>query len=96
MVVTYQPHGLSSTYGGTSTDKEDVYWIYYMPITTKRGEANGYDFDGFVMFATQDADEDGTPDAVATIVSNGTFTVTANNETEITDISYISIRADDL
>ena len=95
-IFGYFPHGITSKngWGGASTDEEDVYWIYYMPITTLKGEANGYDFDGFVMFATQDADEDGTPDAVATIVSNGTFTVTAGGETVLDDISYISIRAE--
>ena len=92
MIFGYFPHGITSTgaWGGSSTDKEDIYWIYYMPCTTLRGEANGYDYDGFVMVATQDADLDQTPDATITIAEDGTFTVTANGEEVITDIQYIS------
>ena len=95
LVFGYFPHGVSDKvyddgWGGTSTDMEDIYWIYYMPITTLRGEANGYDFDGFVMVATQDADLDQTPDATITIAEDGTFTVTGNGEEVISDIQYIS------
>ena len=62
-----------------------------MPITTLRGKTNGYDFDGFVMIATQDADLDQTPDAQISIdTSTGLLTVTPNGEEVITDISYIS------
>jgi len=91
-IFGYFPHGITSKngWGGSSLDEEDIYWIYYMPITTLRGEANGYDYDGFVMIATQDADLDQTPDATITIAEDGTFSVTANGEEVISDIQYIS------
>ena len=97
MVIAYFPHGIhtASPWSGTSTDEEDVYWIYYMPITTLSGLAGGYDFDGFMMFATQDADMDQTPDATITIADTGLMTITANDEDIISDIQYISDRDPD-
>tara|TARA_B100000686_G_C16766854_1_gene962431 strand:- start:677 stop:1354 length:678 start_codon:yes stop_codon:yes gene_type:complete len=89
-VFTYQPHGLQAGYGGTTTDKEDIYFIYYMPVTTLKGEANGYDFDGYMMFATQDADLDGTPDAQGAIAEDGTLSITANGETVIADLTFVT------
>ena len=89
-VFTYQPHGLQAGYGGTTTDKEDIYFIYYMPITSLKGEANGYDFDGYVMFATKDADLDGTPDALAVIAEDGTVAITASDEEIIADLTIIT------
>jgi prepilin-type N-terminal cleavage/methylation domain-containing protein len=97
MVLGYFPHGIHTTgpWSGSSTDEEDVYWIYYMPITTLSGTAGGYDFDGFMMFATQDADMDQVPDATITIAGDGTMAITANDEDIITDIQYISDRDPD-
>ena len=89
LVFNYEPHGVNST------DVTDKYHIYYMPITTKWGEDNGIDFDGFLMYATQDANQDGVGNARGTINADGTFTFTANGDTEITDITFITNRAAD-
>ncbi|MDP6401129.1 MAG: type II secretion system protein [Candidatus Marinimicrobia bacterium] len=83
LIFTYAPHGVAST------DVEDKYHIYYAAITTEYGKNNGYDNDGYVMWATQDADQDGTADARVTIANDGTFTVTANSETVIEDLNFI-------
>ena len=84
LIFTYAPHGVAST------DVEDKYHIYYAAITTEHGKDNGYDHDGYVMWATQDSDQDGTGDARITIATNGTFTVsTTGNETVIEDLNFI-------
>ena len=70
------PHGLGSSQvnaiastAGTSTNKEDIYFIYYAPHTTVGGNAGGRNFDGFVLKAYKNAaldqafavDGDGVP-----------------------------------
>jgi len=86
VIFHYAPHGIAST------DKEDHYHIYYAAITTTEGDANGYDFDGYVMWASQDADLDGTGDVRITITdgANTIATTTANGDTPITDLSFIA------
>jgi len=36
---------------GNSTNKEDIYWIYYAPRTSSEGSNRGRDLDGYVMSA---------------------------------------------
>ena len=75
-VFWYMPHGLGSSQvnaiastAGTSTNKEDIYFIYYAPHTTVGGNAGGRNFDGFVLKAYKNAaldqafavDGDGVP-----------------------------------
>ena len=90
----YHPHGgpvskwggspAATAEPGASTSKEDVYWIFYAPLTTASGKTAGRDRDGYIMAAFRD---DGDNDFEATF-ANGV--ITANEETEITDIQWIT------
>ena len=66
-----------------------------MPITTKWGEDNGIDFDGYLMFVTEDQNQNGVGDARGTIGADGAFTFTANGDVEIADLTFITERAAD-
>ena len=94
-IFGYFPHGITSKngWGGSSLDEEDVYWIYYMPITTLKGEANGYDHDGFVMIAAHDKDMDTAPSVTIVIDESGDIVATGNGDDILTDITYISENA---
>ena len=87
VTFTYAPHGLSSG------DVEDWYHIVYMPITTTKGEVRGYDFDGYIMFAVQDGDLDGTNETrMAIDGTTGLMTVTAGSgEVILEDLNFISM-----
>ena len=57
-VFWYMPHGIGSglinaysSAAGTSTNMEDIYFIYYAPHTTEGGKLGGRNFDGFVLKA---------------------------------------------
>jgi len=89
LIFNYEPHGVSST------DVTDKYHIYYMPITTLWGEDNGIDFDGYLMFVTEDQNQNGVGNARGSIAEDGTFTFTANGDVEITDLTFITERAVD-
>ena len=72
-VFWYMPHGLGlsqinaiSSTAGTSTNKEDIYFIYYAPHTTEGGKAGGRNFDGFVLNAYSNAANDQTWDGTGT------------------------------
>ena len=90
----YHPHGgpvskwggspAATAEPGASTSKEDVYWIFYAPLTTASGKVAGRDRDGYIMAAFRD---DGDNNFEATF-ANGA--ITANQETEITDIQWIT------
>ena len=84
VVFEYAPHGI------TSSDKEDRYHIYYAAVTTTQGDANGYDYDGYVMWASQDADLDGNGDVTITITNdaNTIASTTANGDTPKTDLTF--------
>ena len=84
LIFTYAPHGISSG------DKEDKYHIYYAAITTTRGDANGYDYDGYVMWASQDANLNGTGDARVQISAAGAITATAGSDEIISDLTFIA------
>jgi len=79
-VFWYMPHGLGAAQenaqtgvAGSSTNKEDIYFIYYAPHTTVGGNAAGRNFDGFVLKAYKNAaldqafavDGDGVPGETA-------------------------------
>ena len=85
VVFEYAPHGISST------DLEDRYHIYYAAVTTTQGDANGYDYDGYVMWASQDADLDTDGDVRIAITNNANTiaSTTANGDTPITDLTFI-------
>ena len=89
----YFPHGILNvvdgvTVGGTSTNLEDIYWIYYAPHTTDGGEAAGRDYDGFYIAAFKD-DGDGDFEAVIANAENASSaTITANGEEELSDLTW--------
>ena len=96
VLFMYHPHGPSDgvKWGGTTagitdpgsaTSTEDIYWIVYAPITTTAGKTGGRDKDGYVLAAFKDAGV--LLDFEATI---GNASVTANAETEISDIQWIT------
>ena len=96
VLFMYHPHGPSAgvkwagttsgiTDPGSATSTEDIYWIIYAPITTTSGNTGGRDKDGYVLAAFKDAGV--LLDFEATIGGN---TVTANAETEISDIQWIT------
>ena len=89
----YFPHGILNSVagvvvGGTSTNLEDIYWIYYAPHTTVGGNTGGRDFDGFYIAAFKD-DGDGTFDAaIANAAAASSAVITANGEEELTDLTW--------
>jgi len=72
------------TTAGSSKMLENNYWIFYAPITTAGGNTGGRDKDGYILAAFKD---DGDAKFEATF-ANGA--VTANDETELTDIQWIT------
>ena len=96
VLFMYHPHGPSDgvewegttagiTDPGSATSTEDIYWIIYAPITTSGGNTGGRDKDGYILAAFKDGGA--LLDFEATI-ANGA--VTANAETEISDIQWIT------
>jgi len=74
--VTWEADGShDNTLTGTSTSKEDIYWIYYAPRTSTNGNARGRDLDGYVMSAwknmTLNWDFDGVMEANGTATDGG-------------------------
>ena len=64
-VFYYMPHGIdaartNSQTGdvGTSTNKTDIYFIFYAPHTTAASKALGRNYDGFTLKAYRNADLD--------------------------------------
>ena len=101
IVFGYFPHGILNQVdvdgvgdigtGGTSTDKADVYWIYYAPATTATGNADGIDFDGFFMTAFRDANNNGDVDArIAHTAAAADVAITLNGDEEITDLHWLT------
>ena len=101
IVFGYFPHGVLNkvslntgadiTTGGSSTDKADVYWIYYAPATTAAGTDDGIDFDGFFMTAFRDANNNGDFDArIAHTAAAADVAITLNGDEEITDLHWLT------
>ena len=86
VIFEYAPHGIAST------DKEDRYHIYYAAITTTKGDANGYEYDGYVMWASRDKSLDGLGSARITITNNANTIATqsGNGDEIISDLSFIA------
>ena len=70
---------------GTATSKEDIYWIFYAPITTTGGNTAGRDLDGYILAAFTDK---GTMLDFEATFANGA--VTEGAEAEIADIQWIT------
>ena len=64
---------------------QDIYWIIYAPITTSSGKTGGRDKDGYILVAFKDGGV--MLDFEATITDGA---VTANAESAISDITWIS------
>ena len=101
IVFGYFPHGILDKVslnaaadiatGGTSTDKADVYWIYYAPATTATGTDDGIDFDGFFMTAFRDANNNGDFDATIDHTADAAdVVITLNGDEEITDLHWLT------
>ena len=74
--VTWEADGShDNTLTGSSTSKEDIYWIYYAPRTSSNGSSRGRDLDGYVMSAWKnmalDWDFDGVMEANGTATDGG-------------------------
>ena len=96
VLFMYHPHGASGgvLWGGdaagiddpgTATSKEDIYWIFYAPITTTGGNTAGRDLDGYILAAFTDK---GTMLDFEATFANGA--VTEGAEAEIADIQWIT------
>ena len=64
-VFYYMPHGIDALRtnsqtgdAGTSTNKTDIYFIFYAPHTTAASKALGRNYDGFTLKAYRNADLD--------------------------------------
>ena len=86
VLFMYHPHGKPSTtlawaeagdqiIAGGSTNKEDIYWIYYAPRTSSAGADKGRELDGYVMGAwvnsLLDHAFDGSINAAGALVDGG-------------------------
>ena len=76
-----------SSVGGTATSLEDIYWIYYAPKTSAKGDDRGRELDGYVMAAWRNGNAAGTD---IDLIFNGTIGAdgepTAGNEHIISDL----------
>ena len=86
VVFHYAPHGIAFT------DVEDHYHIYYAAVTTTQGDANGYDYDGYIMWASKDSDLDGDGDVRLTITNdaNTVSSITNNGDEIISDLTFLA------
>ena len=64
-VFYYMPHGIDAARtnsqtgnAGSSTNKTDIYFIFYAPHTTAASKALGRNYDGFTLKAYRNADLD--------------------------------------
>ena len=88
----YFPHGLPFVFGGEGTNYEDVYWIFYAPLTTKAGEAKGIDKNGYHLSAYRDQDQSGALGAFIGIkIVDGTPVVLTGADEEIPELSYTTM-----
>jgi len=88
----YFPHGLPFVFGGEGTNYEDVYWIFYAPLTTKAGEAKGIDKNGYHLSAYRDGDQNGALGAfIGSRIADGTLTVLPGDDEEIPELKYTSM-----
>ena len=81
------PQLAPNTEGGTATSLEDIYWIYYAPKTSAKGDDRGRELDGYVMAAWRNGNAAGTD---IDLIFNGTIGAdgepTAGNEHIISDL----------
>ena len=88
----YFPHGVPFVFGGEGVNYEDVYWIFYAPLTTKSGEAKGIDKNGYHLSAYRDKDQNGALGAFIGIkIVDGTPVVLTGADEEIPELSYTTM-----
>ena len=88
----YFPHGLPFVFGGEGTNYEDVYWIFYAPLTTKAGEAKGIDKNGYHLSAYRDGDQNGALGVfIGSRIAEGTLPVLTGDDEEIPELKYTSM-----
>ena len=88
----YFPRGVPFVFGGEGVNYEDVYWIFYAPLTTKSGEAKGIDKDGFHLSTYRDRDQNGALGAFIGIkIVDGTPVVLTGADEEIPELSYTTM-----
>ena len=76
---------------GTSFNFDDVYFIYYAPITTKSGEAKGIDKNGYLLSAYKDADKNGSLNIFIGIkIIDGTLVLLPGSDEQIPELSFTS------
>ena len=84
VLFMYHPHGkpdatlswaMNGVIGGSSVNKEDLYFIWYAPRTSSSGKLKGRELDGFVMGAWKNmnlaVDFDGTLSNLGVAIDNG-------------------------
>ena len=95
ILFMYHPHGpmkngdvtwgdAAVTTAGTSQMLENIYWIYYAPLTTAAGKTAGRDKDGYLLAAFSDNADAKFSSTFATGV------ITDEDETELDDIQWIT------
>ena len=89
-IFWYMPHGLGSgqmnaltSVAGSSTNMEDIYFIWYAPHTTAAGKLQGRNFDGFILKAFKNKALDQT-----CAIASGAAPTTA--EDPIADLQWIT------
>ena len=101
IVFGYFPHGVLDEIkidagtietGRASTDLLNIYWIYYAPMTTALGNDEGLDFDGFFMAAFKDDNDGDFEPTFAQTADADDVAVTANGDTEILDLHWITVK----
>ena len=88
-IFWYMPHGLGAAQinaikstVGSSTNNEDIYFIWYAPHTTTQGFAKGRNFDGFILKAFKNKALDQACGLVSGAAPDGT------NEDLIADLDW--------
>ena len=91
MLFAYFSNGLPQVLGGEGNNFDDVYFIYYAPITTKSGEAKGIDKNGYHLSAYKDADKNGSLNIFIGIkIIDGTLVLLPGSDEQIPELSFTS------
>ena len=91
ILFAYFSNGLPQVLGGEGNNFDDVYFIYYAPITTKSGEAKGIDKNGYHLSAYKDADKNGSLNIFIGIkIIDGTLVLLPGSDEQIPELSFTS------
>ena len=96
VLFMYHPHGKPTAtiawaeagdqdLSGGSSNKEDIYWIYYAPRTSSNGKLKGRELDGYVMGAWVSSELDHAFDGAIGVTGDASGT----NDDPISDLIYM-------